>query len=88
MKKSLQEIIRRTCGRDTDSAGNAGATALIWGTTTQAEMRGQVFIKTPDMPTDSIFTDQWYLNDINVLPVWKDYTGKGCINDALWRLAA
>jgi Ca2+-binding RTX toxin-like protein len=60
-----------------DSAGHTGATAIIFGTSTAAEMRGQVFIKTPDMPTDSIFTDQWYLNDINVLPVWKDYTGKG-----------
>jgi Ca2+-binding RTX toxin-like protein/subtilisin-like proprotein convertase family protein len=60
-----------------DVDNTPGATAIIFGTTTQAEMRGQVFIKTPDMPTDSIFTDQWYLNDINVLPVWKDYTGKG-----------
>jgi len=38
--------------------------------------------QTPDMPTDILFTDEWYLNDINVLPVWngnggQGYTGKG-----------
>ncbi|MBI5107649.1 MAG: S8 family serine peptidase, partial [Rhodocyclales bacterium] len=60
-----------------DADNTPGATAYLAGTTTQAEMRGQVFIKTPDMPTDSLFTDEWYLNDINVLPVWRDYTGKG-----------
>jgi len=60
-----------------DVDGTPGATALQAGTTNAAEMRGQVFIKTPDMPTDPVFTDQWYLTDINVIPVWKDYTGKG-----------
>jgi Ca2+-binding RTX toxin-like protein len=65
-----------------DADGTPGATAYIAGTTTQAEMRGEVFLVTPDMPTDSLFTEQWYLNDINVLPVWQDaygqgYTGKG-----------
>ena len=29
------------------------------------------------MPTDGLFTDQWYLTDTNVLPVWANYTGKG-----------
>ncbi len=53
-----------------DADGTPGAVAFIAGTTTEAEMRGQVFIKTPDMPTDALFTDQWYLNEINVLPVW------------------
>jgi hypothetical protein len=60
-----------------DANGNHGATAFIAGTQIAAEMRGQVFIKTPEMPTDDLFTDQWYLSDINVLPVWQDYTGKG-----------
>jgi hypothetical protein len=36
-----------------------------------------VFIKTPDMPTNKLFTDEWYLNDIGVLPVWKDAYGQG-----------
>ncbi|MDP2833343.1 MAG: S8 family serine peptidase [Pseudomonadota bacterium] len=33
--------------------------------------------KTPDMPSDALFTEQWYLNDINVLPVWRDAYGQG-----------
>ena len=60
-----------------DIDNTPGATAFLPGTQISAEMRGQVFIKTPDMPTDPIFTDQWYLTDINVIPVWNDYTGKG-----------
>uniref|UniRef100_UPI002627EBE3 calcium-binding protein n=1 Tax=Propionivibrio sp. TaxID=2212460 RepID=UPI002627EBE3 len=65
-----------------DADGSPGATAFTAGTTNAAEMRGQVFIRTPEMPTDALFTEQWYLNDVNVLPVWKDaygqgYTGKG-----------
>ncbi|MDP1610950.1 MAG: Ig-like domain-containing protein, partial [Sulfuritalea sp.] len=65
-----------------DADNTPGATAYIAGTQIAAELRGQVFLKTPDMPTDGLFTDQWYLNDINVLPVWQDaygqgYTGKG-----------
>ncbi|WP_341929606.1 S8 family serine peptidase, partial [Methyloversatilis discipulorum] len=60
-----------------DTDGTPGATAFQVGTSNAAEMRGQVFIKTPDMPIDSAFTEQWYLSDINVIPVWQDYTGKG-----------
>lgn len=60
-----------------DADNTPGAQIVQVGTTNAAEARGQVFIKTPDMPTDSLFTDEWYLNDINVLPVWQDYTGKG-----------
>jgi len=29
------------------------------------------------MPADPLMTDQWYLSDTNVIPVWQDYTGKG-----------
>lgn len=76
-----------------DSDGKPGATAFIAGTSAAAEMRGQVFIKTPEMPTDSLFTDQWYLNDINVLPVWWDTypdSASDCYftNDEIWRQAA
>ncbi|WP_430435619.1 S8 family serine peptidase [Methyloversatilis sp.] len=60
-----------------DTDGTPGATAFQVGTSNAAEMRGQVFIKTADMPIDSAFTEQWYLSDINVIPVWQDYTGKG-----------
>ncbi|MDP3592373.1 S8 family serine peptidase, partial [Phenylobacterium sp.] len=60
-----------------DADNTPGATAYIADTQIAAELRGQVFLKTPDMPTDSLFTDQWYLNDINVLPVWQDAYGQG-----------
>lgn len=60
-----------------DVDGTPGATAIQIGTENAAEMRGQVFIKTADMPTDTLFTDQWYLNDINILPVWRDAYGQG-----------
>lgn len=60
-----------------DVDGTPGSTVIHVGTQTAAEVRGQVFIKTPDMPTDLFFTDQWYLTNTNVVPVWADYTGKG-----------
>jgi Ca2+-binding RTX toxin-like protein len=65
-----------------DADGTPGTQAIQLGTNNAAEMRGQVYLKTPDMPADSLFTDEWYLNDINVLPVWngnggQGYTGKG-----------
>jgi hypothetical protein len=67
-----------------DVDGTPGATVIQISTNNAAEARGQVFIKTPDMPTDELLTDEWYLNDIGVLPVWKDaygqgYTGQGGI---------
>jgi Ca2+-binding RTX toxin-like protein len=60
-----------------DADGTPGATAIQFGTSNAAESRGQVFIRTADMPSDELFAEQWYLNEINVLPVWQDYTGKG-----------
>ncbi|MGP1677854.1 MAG: putative Ig domain-containing protein, partial [Burkholderiales bacterium] len=65
-----------------DAAGNGAATAFLPGTDEQAEMAGQVVLKIPGMPDDPLFAQQWYLNDINVAPVWQDaygegYTGKG-----------
>lgn len=60
-----------------DADGTPGAMAVQMGTSNTTEMRGQVLIKTPDMPTDSLFAEQWYLSDINVLPVWKDAYGQG-----------
>ena len=60
-----------------DISGTPGVNLYQIGTSTSVEARGQVFIKTADMPTDDVFTDEWYLNDINVLPVWKDAYGQG-----------
>jgi Ca2+-binding RTX toxin-like protein len=65
-----------------DSKGSAGVTAVVAdheGTHTneRAEMRGMVTLQRMDDPTDPLFQDQWYLAEVNVLPAWKDYTGKG-----------
>jgi hypothetical protein len=60
-----------------DVDGTPGATVIQIGTSNAAEARGQVFIRTSDMPTDELFTDEWYLNEIGVLPVWKDAYGQG-----------
>ena len=40
-------------------------------------MTGTVYLHTPDLPSEDLFDQQWYLPETNVLPVWKDYTGKG-----------
>lgn len=58
-----------------DSEGHSAATVIDLGTGQTAAMKAAVFLKTSDLPSDALVTDQWYLNDTNVLPVWKDYTG-------------
>lgn len=60
-----------------DSSGNNGAIVRETGTTNTAEMTGTVYLNTPDMPTDDLFDSEWFLRAVNVLPVWKDYTGAG-----------
>ncbi len=60
-----------------DSLGNTGLTAIQAGTNLSAEMKGNVTLTTANLPTDPLFADEWYLKDANVVPVWKDYTGKG-----------
>ncbi len=60
-----------------DSAGKSGLFVQQVGTTNTAEMTGTVYLNTPDQPIDELFNQQWYLPEINVLPVWKDYTGRG-----------
>ncbi|MHC8316157.1 S8 family serine peptidase [Pseudomonas sp. LB3P31] len=61
----------------TDEAGNPTISVANWKTGEMALMRATASLLTPDVPTDPLTNSQWYLNDINVLPVWKDYTGKG-----------
>ena len=60
-----------------DSAGKTGAIVQQVGTTNTAEVTGTVYLHTPDLPSEELFDQQWYLPETNVLPVWKDYTGKG-----------
>ncbi|MGJ7611540.1 MULTISPECIES: S8 family serine peptidase [unclassified Variovorax] len=40
-------------------------------------MKAAVYLQTGDLPSDPLAVEQWYLGDINVLPVWQDYSGKG-----------
>jgi Ca2+-binding RTX toxin-like protein/subtilisin-like proprotein convertase family protein len=42
-----------------------------------ATMKAAVYLRTPDIPLDPLVIDQWYLSESNIIPVWKDYTGKG-----------
>ncbi|MBD8147980.1 S8 family serine peptidase [Pseudomonas fluorescens] len=60
-----------------NEAGNPSATVVNLGTGQTAPMRANVTLLTPEVPLDPLTAQEWYLSDINVLPVWKDYTGKG-----------
>ncbi|MGK3118991.1 S8 family serine peptidase [Pseudomonas corrugata] len=60
-----------------DAKGNEAGTVVNMGTGESATMRAAVYLKTSDLPDDPLVTDQWYLSQANILPVWKDYTGKG-----------
>jgi len=61
-----------------DVDGTAAATVTqIGDPDNSGTMHANVYLKTPEMPGDPLLTDQWYLSDTNVIPVWQDYTGKG-----------
>ncbi|MCW2479667.1 S8 family serine peptidase [Candidatus Symbiopectobacterium sp. NZEC135] len=60
-----------------DTAGNPSATVVNLNGGKTAPMRAAVALLTPDVPLDPLAAQQWYLSDANILPVWKDYSGKG-----------
>ncbi|MDX1253070.1 MAG: S8 family serine peptidase, partial [Gammaproteobacteria bacterium] len=60
-----------------DSQGNLGAGVFDPAVGAGVEIKGAVYLKTPDLPDDAQFMRQWYITDANILPVWQDYTGKG-----------
>jgi subtilisin-like proprotein convertase family protein/Ca2+-binding RTX toxin-like protein len=60
-----------------DEVGNPAISVVDLKTGELAPMRATVTLLTPDVPTDPLAAQEWYLSDINVLPVWKDYTGEG-----------
>ncbi|MGF6149387.1 subtilisin-like proprotein convertase family protein [Pseudomonas fluorescens] len=60
-----------------DAAGNLSASVVDLGSGQTAPMRAGVTLLTPEVPLDPLAAQEWYLSDTNVLPVWKDYTGKG-----------
>lgn len=53
------------------------STAVIPTTGVSEQLKGTVYLQTPDLPTDPLALEQWYLSETNVIPVWQDYTGKG-----------
>ncbi|NVZ70293.1 S8 family serine peptidase [Pseudomonas costantinii] len=60
-----------------DAAGNLSASVVDLGSGQSAPMRAGVTLLTPEVPLDPLAAQEWYLSDTHVLPVWKDYTGKG-----------
>jgi Ca2+-binding RTX toxin-like protein len=60
-----------------DAGGKNGMVVQQVSTGNSAELSGTVFLNTPDQPNEPLFNQQWYLSQVNVLPVWKDYTGAG-----------
>lgn len=60
-----------------DAAGNLSASVVDLGSGQTAPMRAGVTLLTPEVPLDPLAAQEWYLSDTNILPVWKDYTGKG-----------
>ncbi|CAG8864070.1 hypothetical protein PS627_00846 [Pseudomonas fluorescens] len=60
-----------------DALGNPSLTVVDTATGETAPMRATVNLRTNQAISDPLVSRQWYLNEINVLPVWEDYTGKG-----------
>lgn len=58
----------------TDAQNNT--TVVTLGGETEV-MKAAVYLQTSDLPSDPLAVEQWYLSDINVMPVWQDYTGAG-----------
>ncbi|WP_200962083.1 Ig-like domain-containing protein, partial [Pseudovibrio sp. POLY-S9] len=60
-----------------DEHGNRGLQVGVTGTNQSTEMTAKVTLVLEGHPQDPQFLEQWYLPEINVLPVWEDYTGQG-----------
>lgn len=60
-----------------DAQGNLSASVVDFDTGATAPLRAMVTLREAGAPLDPLAARQWYLEDINVLPVWSDYSGKG-----------
>ena len=69
--------VRSFTYRVKDSNNFAAASIFDPASGQMEEMKATVYLHEASHPTDPLFYDQWYLSDVNVLPVWQDYTGKG-----------
>ncbi|CNK03077.1 putative serine protease [Yersinia mollaretii] len=57
--------------------GDSALSVLDLSSGESAIMRATVVMRSADIPHDPLFAQQTYLNEINVIPVWLDYTGRG-----------
>lgn len=60
-----------------DAAGNASMSVTEVGSAASAPLRATVTLRHEQSPADPLSGRQWYLDEINVAPVWRDFTGKG-----------
>ncbi|WP_321945843.1 putative Ig domain-containing protein [Paraburkholderia sp. J10-1] len=60
-----------------DAAGHTSAVVQDLNSGQTAAMQATASLMTPDLPKDPLLAQEWYLSDADILPVWKDYTGKG-----------
>jgi len=60
-----------------DAQGHPAGTVVDYNSGQTAPMYARVTLATPDLPTDPLVAQEWYLNDANIIPVWDDYTGAG-----------
>lgn len=60
-----------------DAAGNPSVVVNEIGSGATAPLRATVTLRHAQSPNDPLASRQWYLEDIDVLPVWRDFTGKG-----------
>lgn len=60
-----------------DAAGNASMSVTEVGSGASAPLRATVTLRHELSPGDPLSGRQWYLDEIDVAPVWRDFTGKG-----------
>ena len=60
-----------------DEHDHPGRQVGVTGTDQKAEITAKVTLVLDHHPEDPQFLNQWYLPEVNVLPVWEDYTGEG-----------
>jgi subtilisin-like proprotein convertase family protein len=60
-----------------DRHGHRAATVQDLSSGKSSTMRATVSLLTPELPNDPLLNQAWYLTDSNIVPVWRDYTGKG-----------
>ncbi|MBK5000958.1 S8 family serine peptidase [Pseudomonas sp. S31] len=60
-----------------DAAGQASLNVTETTSGASAPLRATVTLRHDQSPADPLAARQWYLREIDVQPVWRDFTGKG-----------